>query len=124
MSKRENSYSLHHVIPRSRAGATNEENLLELRNTTHRAIHTLFANQLLAEQLITTVNLSEKALRPEIRAWLLETLTAHDPEDLDFRYKDKTHFLYAGMDKNLVSKVVCRYNQNKKADFQALIPFP
>ena len=92
MSRKENSYSTHHIIPRSRLGANDENNLEELRVTTHRAIHTLFANQLLAEQLITTVNLSEKALRPEIRAWLLETLTAHDPEDLDFRYKDNTHF--------------------------------
>lgn len=92
MSKRDYSLSKHHIVPRSRDGATNDENLLELRNTTHRAIHTLFANQLLAEQLITTVNLSEKALRPEVREWLLETLTAHDPSDLDFWYKDKTHF--------------------------------
>ena len=90
MSK--NKYSIHHIVPRSREWTNYDENLLELRDTTHRAIHTLFANQLLAEQLITTVNLSEKALRPEIRAWLLETLTAHDPEDLDFRYKDNTHF--------------------------------
>ena len=92
MSKRDYSLSKHHIIPRSRDGATNDENLLELRNTTHRAIHTLFANQLLAEQLITTVNLSEKALRPEVREWLLETLTAHDPADLDFWYRDNTHF--------------------------------
>lgn len=92
MGKRDMSFSTHHIIPRSREWANDEENLVELRNTTHRAIHTLFANQLLAEQLITTVNLSEKALRPEIRAWLIETLTAHDPQDLDFRYKDSAHF--------------------------------
>lgn len=92
MSKRDNQTSIHHIVPRSREWSSSDENLIELRNTTHRAIHTLFANQLLAEQLITTVNLSKKALRPEVREWLLETLTAHDPSDLDFWYKDKTHF--------------------------------
>ena len=92
MWKRDHSVSIHHIIPRSREGTSDDENLVELRNTTHRAIHTLFANQLVAEQLITTVNLSEKALRPEIRAWLLETLTKHEADDLDFRYKDNTHF--------------------------------
>lgn len=92
MGKKENKTSVHHLLCKSRGGSNSEDNLIRLKHNYHQAIHTLFANQLLAEQLITTVNLSEKALRPEIRAWLLETLTAHDPEDLDFRYKDNTHF--------------------------------
>ena len=92
MGKKENRTSVHHLVCKSRWGRNDEDNMVTLKHNYHQAIHTLFANQLLAEQLITTVNLSEKALRPEVREWLLETLTAHDPEDLDFRYKDNTHF--------------------------------
>ena len=62
-----------------------------IRRTTHSALHTLFQNQLIAEQLITTVNLSSKALRPEVVERLLETLTAHDANDIDFWYSRKTH---------------------------------
>lgn len=52
-------------------------------------MHTLFYNQLLAEQLITTVNISSKALRPEVKERLLETLTAHEADDLEFWYRDE-----------------------------------
>lgn len=62
-----------------------------IRRTTHSALHTLFQNQLIAEQLITTVNLSSKALKPEVVERLLETLTAHDARDIDFWYSRKTH---------------------------------
>ena len=77
----------HHIVCKSRWGSNEKQNRLELPITTHRALHTLFYNQLLAEQLITTVNISSKALRPEVKERLLETLTAHDAEDLEFWYK-------------------------------------
>lgn len=79
--------STHHIVPRSRDGSSEKRNLIELRTTTHAALHTLFQNQLLAEQLITTVNISSKALRPEVKERLLETLTAHDADDLEFWYR-------------------------------------
>jgi hypothetical protein len=59
-----------------------------MQNSTHRALHTLFQNQMIAEQLITTVELSEKALKEEVVQRLLETLNQkniHDPSD---RYID------------------------------------
>ena len=84
-------YNLHHILPSSQWWLTNDVNCEMIRKTTHSALHTLFANQLLAEQLITTVNLSSKALRPEVVERLLETLTAHDADDLDFWYKRETH---------------------------------
>jgi hypothetical protein len=31
-------------------------------------------------------------MRPEVLEWLVDTLTAHNPEDLDFWYKEWTHF--------------------------------
>ena len=60
-----------------------------IKNTTHRAIHTLFTNQMIGEQLITTVSLSEKALREDVRRWLIDTLTSLDIQDPYARYKDE-----------------------------------
>lgn len=87
MWKIEKSLSLHHILPKSRLWSSDEENLVLMKNTTHRAIHTLFANQMIAEQLITTIWLSEKALRDDVRNRLLETLTSIDIEDPYARYK-------------------------------------
>jgi hypothetical protein len=81
MPKIENNYSMHHILPKSRDWASNDRNIELIKNTTHRAIHTLFANQMIAEQLITTVWLSEKALREDVRRWLIDTLTSKDIED-------------------------------------------
>lgn len=92
MIKRGNNTSIHHVVPRSRWWTNESKNLLELRDSKHRALHTLFDNKLIAEQLLTTLDLSAKAMRPEVLEWLVDTLTAHDVEDLDFRYKEGTHF--------------------------------
>lgn len=80
------------MIPRSKGWNNENKNLLELRDTKHRALHTLFENKLIAQQLLTTLDISKKAMRPEVLEWLVETLTAHDPEDLDFWYKEGTHF--------------------------------
>ena len=82
MSKKENEkYSTHHILPRSMWGKTESKNLIELKDNYHRALHTLFANQMIAEQLITTVNISSKALREDVKQWLLETLNSRDIED-------------------------------------------
>lgn len=88
MSKMENNFSIHHILPRSQHWSDESVNLEILRNSTHRAIHTLFQNQMLAEQLITTIWLSEKALRDDVRKWLLETLTSRNILDPYERYKD------------------------------------
>lgn len=92
MIKKGNNTSIHHIVPRSKWGNNESKNLIELRDSKHRALHTLFANKLIAEQLLTTLEISEKAMRPEVIERLVETLTAHDPEDLDFWYKEWTHF--------------------------------
>lgn len=84
----DNQFSKHHILPRSRYWSSESCNLEILKNTTHRALHTLFQNQMIAEQLITTINLSEKALKEEVVERLIETLNQkniHDPSD---RYID------------------------------------
>lgn len=92
MIKRGNNTSIHHIVPRSKWGNNESKNLIELRNSKHQALHTLFDNKLVAQQLLTTLDISKKAMRPGVLEWLVETLTAHDPEDLDFWYKEGTHF--------------------------------
>lgn len=87
MWKLEEKYSIHHILPRSQHGSSESINLELLRNTTHRAIHTLFQNQMIASQLITTIWLSEKALRDDVREWLLETLNQRNILDPYERYK-------------------------------------
>ena len=81
MGKLEKSFSVHHILPRSRDWSSEDNNVELIRNSTHRAIHTLFANQMIAEQLITTVWLSEKALREDVRERLIETLTKRNIDD-------------------------------------------
>ena len=92
MIKKHRDTSVHHIVPRSRWGTNEGQNLLELRDSKHRSLHHLFANQLIAEQLLTTIDLNSKALRPEVVERLVETLSMHEATDLSFWYKDKTHF--------------------------------
>ena len=80
-SKKERRLSNHHLLPKSKWWANNDMNIETIKETTHRAIHTLFANQLIAEQLITTINISEKALREDIKQRLLETLSQRNIGD-------------------------------------------
>lgn len=78
--------SRHHLLPQSQWGANIPRNIELIRDTQHRAIHTLFENQMIAEQLITTINISSKALREDVKQWLLETLTSRDINDPYERY--------------------------------------
>lgn len=89
MSRLEDQYSKHHILPKSRFWSSESCNLEMLKNTTHRALHTLFQNQMIAEQLITTVELSEKALREDVREWLIETLTSKNIHDPYTWYRDE-----------------------------------
>jgi len=82
-------YSRHHLLPRSMNWSNEPENIVVLKENTHRAIHTLFANKMIAEQLLTTVDISSKALREDVRQWLIETLTTElDPNNPYDWYKD------------------------------------
>lgn len=74
-------YSNHHILPRSQHWVNEPCNIELIKDTQHRAIHTLFANKMIAEQLIRTVQISEKALRDDVREWLIETLTSRNIYD-------------------------------------------
>ena len=86
----DNQFSKHHILPKSRYWSNESCNIELLKNTTHRALHTLFQNQMIAEQLITTVELSEKALREDVRERLIETLTSKNIHDPYTWYKEES----------------------------------
>lgn len=81
--------SIHHILPRSMDGNNDKDNLIRIKDNYHRALHTLFSNKMIAEQLIRTVEISENALREDVREWLLETLTSRDIDDPYEWYKSK-----------------------------------
>jgi len=87
MSKeKEIKLSKHHLLPQSQWWANIARNIETIRDVQHRAIHTLFENKMIAEQLLTTVNISSKALREDVKQWLIETLTSKDIYDPYERY--------------------------------------
>jgi len=81
MAKREIEMSKHHLLPQSQWWANIARNIELIRDTQHRAIHTLFENKMIAEQLLTTVDISAKALREDVKQWLIDTLTSKDIYD-------------------------------------------
>ena len=89
MSRRDKSYSRHHLLPTSRGWANVSKNIEVIPDINHRAIHQLFANQMIAQQLITTLNISSKALRPDVKEWLLEVLSSKDILDPYEWYKEE-----------------------------------
>lgn len=88
-AKKEIPMSKHHLLPTSQGWANIAKNIELIRDVNHRAIHTLFENKMIAEQLTTTVNISSKALREDVKQWLLETLTTRDINDPYERYDSK-----------------------------------
>ena len=80
--------SKHHLLPTSQGWANIARNIEIIRDVNHRAIHTLFENKMIAEQLITTVNISSKALREDVKQWLLDVLTSKDINDPYEWYRD------------------------------------
>lgn len=87
--KSEDQYSRHHILPKSRFWSSEPSNIEIMKNSIHRSLHTLFQNQMIAEQLITTVELSGKALREDVKQWLLDTLTSKNIHDPYTWYKDE-----------------------------------
>lgn len=80
---------MHHILPKSRGGNGEEDNLIHIKNSKHRAIHTLFENQIIAEQLITAIDISASALREDVKKWLIETLNSRDIHDPYEWYDDR-----------------------------------
>lgn len=92
---KERNLTTHHLLCQHPDTNTNllwsshPHNLIKIVDSTHRAIHTLFANKMIADQMLTCVDISQKALLPEVRAWLVDVLTQLDPKDPTLRYKEE-----------------------------------
>ena len=69
--------------------SSEKTNIVKRPWTFHSAWHTVFINKMIADQLLTCVDLSRKALLPEVRNWLVETLTSLDPKDPELWYKQE-----------------------------------
>lgn len=76
----------HHLVPRSRGGSNNEENLVWLQDNIHVAFHQVFSNKMPHEQIIHLLELNQTALNPSFysRLWMLIEET-----DKDKMYKRK-----------------------------------
>ena len=71
-------------------GSNEPENIIRIKESYHQAIHTLFTNRMIASQMLTCVDISEKALLPEVKNWLIDVLTnTIDPLDPTLRYKEE-----------------------------------
>lgn len=86
---REIIFSKHHILPTSQGGANNDANIEVIRDVQHRAIHTLFENKLIAEQLLRTIDISSRALRPDVVNRLIETLNSRDINNPNERYRQE-----------------------------------
>lgn len=91
MWRKSNLFTTHHIVPRHEWGTNDGDNLLRIKEKPHQAIHILHETRLIAEQLLHTIELSQKAMRPEVVKWLVDTITQEDTRDLNFRYKDNVH---------------------------------
>jgi len=77
-------YNLHHRVPKSRFGQTNDLNCEMVKVTTHDAIHTLFSNEIFPEQIARLTNMNSRVLKPEIikEIWdILRYRDIHNPEE-------------------------------------------
>ena len=80
-------FSRHHILPTSQGWANKDENIVVIRDVQHRSIHNLFNNKMIAEQLLTAIDISAKALRPDVVNRLIETLNSRDINNPNERYR-------------------------------------
>ncbi|MDR0608206.1 MAG: hypothetical protein LBG52_07930 [Candidatus Peribacteria bacterium] len=66
MGKNTNRFSSDHLLASSRGGNSSEHNLQSVRDTLHRAKHTLFENMTIDESLLWYLKYHEKALNPKV----------------------------------------------------------
>lgn len=91
----EERYTKHHILCKHPLGTNLEwsdhpHNIIKISKVKHQAQHALYDNMMLANQLLTCVELSSKALLPEVQRWLVDTLTnTIDPYDPTLWYKEE-----------------------------------
>jgi hypothetical protein len=78
--------SSHHILPTSRNGSSEQNNLITLRKNYHVALHNVFANQTIDEQIRTLIDLSRTALNDRVTKELLSLLNSYSQEE---RYEEE-----------------------------------
>lgn len=66
--------SRHHIVPRSMGGVFTKR----IRNTEHRAIHTLFSNQIITEKIWHLIEMDWEVLTDEFKARVYSVI--NDPQ--------------------------------------------
>ena len=90
----------HHVIPRSRWGKDRIENIQELKQCRHRALHILYGNALPHEQLRLDLSRNAQVIVWEQVMRIMEILNHIQPEEfykkeaIDFMKYRKSKFTY------------------------------
>ena len=77
-----NKLTAHHRITKSHWWTNYHQNIIQLRESTHRAVHTLFVDQLPHEQQLTIVDVNWEALTPEFRNCMMEMIWSFDIEEM------------------------------------------
>ena len=81
-------HSTHHILAKERWGSNQKHNLVELKHSTHQAIHTLFGTELIYDKIKKLIWVEYTALREDVIAELSWVLSARG-EDPHARYKDE-----------------------------------
>jgi len=81
-------YDTHHILPRSKYGTNNKDNLIRLDMRKHRALHMLFDNRDPREQLERIIYLASTALTEDVKSDMIKIL---DIRDYSYWYKPKVY---------------------------------
>jgi len=72
----------HHLLPSSRKGSNDSDNILMLKEIPHNAFHIVFSNKTPSEQIMHILDMNHSALQGDFRRDIMEVLEL---------YKDHEH---------------------------------
>lgn len=81
-------HSTHHILAKEKWGSNNKKNLVELRHTTHQAIHTVFGTEIMPDKLKKLIWVEYTALKSSVVAQLLSVID-NIWENAEDRYKEE-----------------------------------
>ena len=72
----------HHIIPKSAGWNLHYNNIANLKQVKHRALHTMFSNELPHEQVLDIVDLTGKAINKVFSQAIMEVVNDFTPEEM------------------------------------------
>ena len=79
-----NTFDKHHILPRSRGGSNSRDNIVRLDVRHHKALHMLFINNTVPEQIDRILGIASTALTEEVKSDIIKIL---DIDDMQYWYK-------------------------------------